>query len=235
MKNMKKIKLVLACICVLAFFGFYQLAVNKIVFGPEPFTKSSKEQNQYNWDAPIYAKLKVDQPLKHYAQKIGGYELERFNIKGVYSSYLKFMCIPDGEDENQRTNTEITLYLTDSELEKSEVNIDIMPSKNQASSFFGTGFSAELAKNDLVKYNVETGNSVGKKTGFTLYLYEREKGGSDGENGKSGNKLITNFGIYINLGKLVIDYTPVTDSREFMNWNRECEAITDSINSKYKK
>ena len=112
------------------------------------------------------------------------------------------------------------------------MNIDVLPSATQASSFFGSGFYAELVRTDLVKYNVETASSVGKKTEFNFYLYEREKDLKD-ENGKKDGKLITNYGVFINLGSLIVVYAPVTDSRVFMDWKNECSAITDSINSKY--
>ena len=112
MKSASKLKRI---VTILAFISYPLLNIsqkkgsNKIVFAAEPFSKDPKEQKEFKWDRSIYAKMKLQKALKNYAQKFGEYELDKYKITGVYKSYLKFICMPIEDNENRRSNNEITL------------------------------------------------------------------------------------------------------------------------------
>lgn len=215
-------------------FPYYLIAQNKIVFSSKPLSTGGSEQKEFVWNTPIYAKINLDKPLKSYARKIDSYDLEKFKINGVYKSYISLFCVPKDENLDQRTNVEIKLFLTDSELEKNVVYIDIMPTAKDATSFYGTGFSDEIAKMGIVQYDVETEKTIGTKVEFKVYLFEELPIDSSEEKGEKNGRIVLFSGIYNTLGSFVVDYTSVSDSREIGDWKESCTIITDSINSKYK-
>ncbi|MBI5541439.1 MAG: hypothetical protein HY951_15345 [Bacteroidia bacterium] len=220
---------------VIAMCPYLILAQIKMEFSSKPFSKGGAEQKEFTWNTPIYGKISINKPLKNYAKKIDAYAMEKLHISGVYSSYISLYCIPTDEDIDRRTNVEITLYLTNSELEKNEINLDIMPVETEATTFYGTGFSDELARMGIVQYDPETEKTVGKKTEFKIYLHEDLPSVSQEEIGTKNGRIVLASGIYNTLGSITIDYTTVTDSREVGDWKDRCTAITDSIQSKYNK
>ena len=233
MKTLISTKKLLA-VATIILSPFFLNAQNKIVFSSKPFPKGGTAQKEFVWNTPIYAKITIDKPLKNYAKKIDDYDMEQLHVSGIYSSYISLYCIPVGEDINSRSNVEIKLYLTDSELAKNEISIDLMPAEKDASTFYGTGFSRELANTNVVEYNAETGNSVGKNTEFRVFLFEDLPSVSHVEYGEQKDKIILYSGIYNILGSLFINYTSVTESRDVADWKDRCINITESINSKYK-
>jgi hypothetical protein len=234
MKKNLSLKKILAAVAIVI-SPFLIVAQTQMVFSSKPFQKGGSEQKEFIWNTPIYGKININKPLKNYAKKIDDYAMEKLHISGVYSSYISLYCIPTDEDIDRRTNVEITLYLTDSELEKNVINIDIMPNEKDATTFYGTGFSDELAKMGIVQYDAETEKTVGKKTEFKIYLHENLPSVSNEELGEKNGRIVLNSGIYIFLGSLIVNYTTVTDSREIGEWKDRCTNITDSIHSKYEK
>ncbi len=207
---------------------------NKIMFSATPFSYGGTEQKEFIWNTHIYGKISVKKPLKNFAKKADSYDLENLNINGVYTSYISLYCVPVEENIDMRSNTEIKLYLTDLELEQNEICIDIMPSELNATTFYSTDFSNELANTNLVKYNPKTGNSKGKKTKFKIYLHEELPSVSDEKMGEKNGRIVLYSGIYTTLGSLIIDFTSVTNNRELWDWKDLSTKITERIHSKYK-
>lgn len=234
MKTFLNLKKIFATIAI-AISPFLIVAQTQMIFSSKPFPKGGAEQKEFIWNTPIYGKISINKPLKNYAKKIDAYALKKLHISGVYSSYISLYCIPTEEEIDRRTNIEITLYLTDSELENNVINLDIMPAETDANTFYGTGFSDEIARMGIVQYDAETEKTVGKKTEFKIYLHEELPSISNEEMGEKNGRIVLASGIYISLGSFIVDYTTVTDSREVDDWKERCTNITDSIHTKYGK
>jgi hypothetical protein len=213
---------------------FSQNIKTTIEFGSKPFSTNPKTEKEFKFGAPIYGKLTTSNPLKNYAKALDDYEIKDYGVSGVYSHYISFCVCPSDEDMDRRTSYQIEIFLTKEQLENNTINFDVMPSEEEASSIFKNGFDSELAKNNLVEYDPETGNSVGKKREFDIYLFERETKLSE-ENGFKNGILINNTGVYISLGKLIVDYSAITDSRDIMAWVDGYKLIQENILEKIKK
>lgn len=203
---------------------------NTIQFSTKPFP-SNEVTNEFKWGNTIYGKLTTEMPLKTYAKKLDDYDLMEITEKEKYSSFISFYVCPVTEVMGQRSWKEIKLVLTPEQLEKNTIDFDIMPSKTEASSFFKTGFYAELAKSGLISYDASAGISKGERTEFDIYLFERPKKMSEDTDGKR----VFNFGVYLHLGQLTIDYTSVKDTRDVMDWSSISQEIMENIQNKYKK
>ena len=210
---------------------FSQKMKNNIQFSVKPFTANATVATDFNWGTGIYAKLTTDLALKEYAKKFDDYDLMEIVDKVKYGSYLSFYVCPKTEVMGQRSWKEIKLVLTPEQLEKNTFEFDVMPLKTEASSFFKTGFYTELAKSSLIQYDASEGTSKGEKIEFDIYLFERPNKMSE----DIDNERVFNFGVYIHLGKLIIDYTTVKDTREVLDWSGKCQEIMESIQTKYKK
>lgn len=221
---------------VLAFLSlittlYSQKMKNTIQFSAKPLSANAEIAPEFKWGTGIYAKLTAEKPLKEYAKKFDDYDLMEMADKQTYSSYISFYVCPKTEIMGQRSWKEIKLVLTSEQLEKNTIEFDVMPLKTDASSFFKTGFYAELAKSSLIQYNSSEGTSKGEKTEFDIYLFERPTTNKDNVD----SKRIFNFGVYLHLGQLTIDYSTVKDTREVMDWSAKCQEIMETIQSKYKQ
>lgn len=212
---MMKIKLVLLSL----FFGIQlflhaQSSENKMAFSSQPFYKKTVEQHMFKMGSSIYCRLTLDKPLKSYSQKIHQYELDKFKISGIYTDFVAFQICPVGEDPTRRSNVEIKLYLKPVDLEKSTIDFDIMPSSNDASTFFGNFFYEELASSSAMY------SYFGKKIEININLVEPSKN--------------YDLPVQINVGSIIIDHTD-TNYENLAEWKEQCGIIGDSIQSLYNK
>ncbi|MEO5946790.1 MAG: hypothetical protein ABIP79_08240 [Chitinophagaceae bacterium] len=186
---------------------------NKISFAATPFSANTPLQVEFKVGSPIYGRIKLDKPLKNYSRKLGAYELEKFGVESIYSDYIVFEVDPiDASPE--RGHSQITLYLKPGDLAKNTIDFDVMPEKNAASTFFGTGFYSELADGkDLYNY-------FGKKIEMKISIAEESK------NSNPEVKTI--------LGSLIMDYSD-SDYRSISDLSTACKEIENNIQKKYKK
>jgi hypothetical protein len=202
-------------------------------FSPIPFSGQPKVSEYFEWGTPIYGKLTMPKPLKSYAKDLDNYDAGQIAEKDKYKKALSFMVCPSTEDVNDRTYALMQLVVSQQELEGRTVPFDVMPSPENASSFFFTGFYAELAKSKLITYDPSEGTSSGTKTEFNFYIYERDIPYGADETIASDAIKIANT-VYRHIGKLTIDFTTVKDVREVMQWHDDSRAITESVAEKFK-
>jgi hypothetical protein len=143
------------------------------------------------------------------------------------------MVCPKTEDIHDRTYQLIPLVVSQQDLESKTIVFDVMPSEENASSLFITGFYSELAKSKLIKYDASEGTSSGDKIEFDIYLFEKDLEYSEQETSANGRVKIGSQS-FIHLGKLIIDYTSVSDVRQVMEWHDKSRKIKENIAEKYK-
>lgn len=222
---MNKLKLYLVLVSAFISSGLFSQNDNTIQFSSVPFSKDANSVSHFVWGTPIYGKIMMVKPLKNYVRKLDNYDMMNIVEKEKYSSALIFMVCPRTEDINDRTTHEIKLVVSQQDLEAKTIAFDVMPAEENASSFFITGFYSELANSKLIKYDPSEGTSSGEKIEFDIYLLEKEVGYGEEEKTENGRLKLANQ-VYLHLGKLIIDYSSVSDVREV--------TITESIMAKYK-
>lgn len=231
---MNKLKFYLVLVSAFIFNGLFSQNDNTIQFSSVPFSKEVNSVSHFVWGKPIYGKITMTKSLKNYAKKLDNYDMMNVVDKEKYSSALTFMVCPKTEDINDRTTQEIKLVVSQQDLEAKTIAFDLMPSEENASSIFITGFYAELANSKLIKYNPSEGTSSGEKIEFDVYLSEKEVGYGEEEVTGNGRLKLVNQ-IYLHLGKLTIDYSSVSDVREVMEWHDRSRTIKENVAEKYKK
>lgn len=230
---MNKLNLYTVLLSVVISLNSFSQNANSIQFSAAPFSKQPNIANNFMWGTPIYGKIMMAMPLKNYVKKLDSYAMTDISDKEKYSSALNFMVCPKTEDINDRTYQMIQLVVSPQDLETKTIAFDVMPTEDNASSFFMTGFYSELAKSKLIKYDPSEGTSSGEKIEFDIYLFEKELGYGEKDVVMNGTIKIANQE-FVHLGKLMIDYSSVTDVREVMEWHDKCRTIEEGVTEKYK-
>lgn len=230
---MNKVNLYIGLISAFVSCGLFSQNNYSIQFSSVPFSKQPNIVNQCIWGTPIYGKIVLSKPLKNYAKKLDNYDMSGITDKEKYNTALNFMVCPKTEDISDRTNQMIKLVVSQQDLEAKTITFDVMPSEENASSFFITGFYSEFAKSKLIKYNPSEGTSSGEKIEFDIYLFEKEIGYGEKDVIENGTIKLANQ-VFVYLGKLAIDYSSVSDVREVMEWHDRSRIITEGVVEKYK-
>lgn len=183
-------------------------AQSKMIFSSKPFSQGGIEQNEFKANTPIYGRVLLDKPLKDYCKNPSK------KYDNVPNGYARKFCIKptDRNEEYEVAFDEIfsnnyNIQLTFSDLDKSYVDFDIMPSNEDASTVYEDfeGPFMSFANSDL---------AIGKKSHFAIQVYsEYNESNSDITELKSR-------------GDFYIDYTNSTAESQ-QNWYNQCKKAKD--------
>lgn len=192
------------------------VAQNKIELATTPFSKAPTSKTEFKAIGDhVYAKLSLDKPIKNYACELDNYQKEMQIIPGTFVAKIQFRInFLDPELENA-PYTIMELFLKESDLSKTELFFDIIPSAELATSCYSAGFYDELASSSKVyRY-------FGTKKEVQIELYRKS------------TKALEND-ILVMSTKFTMDYTDV-DYENITQWKSDCSAIHTKINNIYFK
>jgi hypothetical protein len=209
LNNMNLIKHITTA--VLAFGCQLVFSQSKMIFSSKPFSQGGTEEKEFKANTPIYGRIVLDKPLKDYCKSPDK------KMDNVPTGYSRLICIKpvtrreDTDDENsfdEIFSYGYNMYLTFSDLDKSYIDFDIMPSIEDASSSY-SDFTApywSFAKSDL---------TLGKKSHFAIKLYS--------EYNESNAQIFD----LKSLGELYIDYTGSTEATQ-QKWYDQCKKASEN-------
>lgn len=184
-------------------------AQNKMIFSSKPFSQGGTEQKEFKANTPIYARIILEKPLKSFCTNPSK------KMDNVPVGYARKFCImPTNRDENDEVvydeifSNNYIIYLTFSDLEKSYIDFDVMPSNEEATTIYSDWEALywSFAKSDL---------ELGKKSHFAIKVYSEYN---------ESNAEITGLNSFADL---YIDYSGSTlETQE--KWYEQCKKASEN-------
>lgn len=188
----------------------------KIELSSSPFTSSPATKTQFQAITDhIYGKLSLDKALKNYITDLDNYQKQMQVTPGTFVAAIRFRINFLDPDLQNESYTIVELFLKESDLTKTELNFDIIPSAELASSCTSAGFYDELASSSKVyRY-------FGAKKEVQIELYKKSTQAFQDD-------------ILITSAKFTIDYSAV-DYENISQWKSECSEIHSKVKDTYFK
>lgn len=192
------------------------VAQNKIELASAPFNTKPAAGNSFTAiNDHIYGKLSLDKPLKNYISDLDSYQKGMQITPGTFVAKIMFRInFLDPELENA-PYTVMELFLKESDLTKTELFFDIIPSEQLATSCYSAGFYDELASSSKVyRY-------CGTKKEMQIELYQKstQAFGDD---------------ILITSVKFTMNYTDL-NYENITQWKSDCSAIHSKVKDTFFK
>lgn len=182
---------------------------NKMVFSSKPFSQGGTEQNEFKANTPIYGRIILEKPLKSYCNN------PTQKMDNVPTGYARKFCIqPTNRNEEDEVaydeifSNNYLIYFTFSDLEKSYIDFDIMPSNEDATTIYADweAFYWSFASSDL---------ELGKKSHFAIKVYS--------EYNESNSEIM---GLQ-SFGELYVDYSASTPETQ-KKWYEQCKIASQN-------
>lgn len=176
MKSINRLAAIFS-MCGLQFFAIAQVPNAKILFALKPFSTNPTPQTEFISTDQIYAKIILEKPFKEYCGSNfynlkDHYGIKDKNIARVMSFSVKTKN-EDGEYETA-SYTNIDLLVTKQDMELKEINIDIIPSVELASTpysegseFFRLFADSRFADGKKHEFKIDIGNNNDLLNGIT--------------------------------------------------------------------
>lgn len=229
MKNLVK----LLMICAVIFSN--KLISQNILLSAEPFSASTQHKKDFKAGSNIYARITTNKTLKDYAVELDAWGLNNVKedgLEGIYTNCLIIEIKDQNSGKENKEPNEIKVYLSASDLNKNQLDIDISPDEDQAKMYVygprGTFFNQFASIKDDDNY-------IGKVINFQLVLNQYKK--NEKVSGESGGSFSYNDA-YSKINEktspmvnFTIDYTASTKQTQ-KNWYNEQESILDATRKK---
>ncbi|MBA3663452.1 MAG: hypothetical protein H0W61_04490 [Bacteroidetes bacterium] len=231
---------ILLLICALPLINHAQTK-NSISIASKPFSTRPATQKEFKAGSTIYCRINVEKTLKQYARELDAAGLQNVREDGLEGKYTHFITI-EIKDQNSgkedHVPSEINIYLSESDLSKNQLDLDIISDEDHTSTYFygprATFFNQFTSLRDEDNY-------IGQLVNFQLVLneykiddkYRYDKGliavKVEGNTTPGYTK-----DTYTNVtskdapsGFITIDYTQSTKETQ-KNWYNEQAAILDA-------
>ncbi len=190
---------------------------DKILFASQPFSKGGSAQNSFKANSTIYGKISVGN-LNKYVQEIDSWNLQNLKEEGVNKKFTHRIIFNLSRAENPDDgNIDVALYLTAADINKKEIEFDLTPSENDATTYY---------IESQTFFNVLAGiSNMGDAYGSSLTYLVKLKENPSGKIGDEPNDAVTN---------LKIDYTASTYDTQ-TEWRNQQEEIRKATTEKHKR